>query len=247
MSLLHELISFVFPCYCVRCHERLEGGRRFICPTCLDALPRYAGIAGGSDAYHRIAGAISFTEYQSSLIFRHDNAVRPLIHAFKYRGFPELAYQLSLHFAREHLAQGHFADCTAIVPVPLTPERLQKRGYNQSLYIAQGLADVYQIPIREDLLYRHSSRDTQTRRKRDERWQKMAGTFYLREELQREQGGRALSEGGRSLCEELQEERILLVDDLLTTGSTLIHSARPLLEAGIRSLSLYTLALDVLK
>ena len=231
-STIEELLALTLPCYCIGCHRRLRGRRKMICHHCFEELPRYRSEGDYFNVQKRLAGWLAFTEYQSSLIFARHNATRPLIHAIKYQGFPELAQQLSHHFAVQHLAAGHFVDCTAIVPVPLTPERMKRRGYNQSLYIAQGLSEVYQLPIYDHLLYRHSSRATQTRRGREERWQKMQGNFFL-------------SDLAQSL--DLANERLLLVDDLLTTGSTLIHSGRSLLEAGIESLSLYTLALDVLE
>lgn len=227
ISFIKSAINFFYPVYCQGCGERLEGGRRFICEKCFEALPKYQGMEPYYGAMERLSGLVPYTEYQSDLIFRNPGLVRTLIHKIKYDGFPTLGTELSRYFASKHLALGHFLDVTMIVPVPLIMSRYHTRGYNQSTYIAQGIAEVYHLPIAENVLCRRGARGTQTRKGKEERWQHTQGAFYVPTGIQ------------------VTGKRILVVDDVLTSGATLIQCGRALLDAGAESVSFYTLSLDV--
>ncbi len=219
-----ELGSTLFPHYCLICGERLSADRLMICPACLDLLPRYPGSEALYDAEKRIEGHAPFTEYRSDLGFTHHNPVRDLIHTIKYEGHPELGERLGQLFAPEHLRAGHFADIGVAVPVPLTPRRLRRRGYNQSAYIARGLTGGLGIPLDETLLARRDSAGTQTHRGREARWASMREAFYVPDP------------------DKVSRRRILIIDDVLTTGATLSACALALMEAGAESVSYYTLA-----
>ena len=219
-----ELGSTLFPHYCLVCGERLSADRLMICPACLDLLPRYPGSEALYDAEKRIEGHAPFTEYRSDLGFTHHNPVRDLIHTIKYEGHPELGERLGQLFAPEHLRAGHFADIGVAVPVPLTPRRLRRRGYNQSAYIARGLTGGLGIPLDETLLARRDSAGTQTHRGREARWASMREAFFVPDPSK------------------VSRRRILIIDDVLTTGATLSACALALMEAGAESVSYYTLA-----
>ena len=219
-----ELSSTLFPHYCLVCGERLSADRLMICPTCLDLLPRYPGSEALYEAEKRLEGHAPSTEYRSDLGFTHHNPVRDLIHTIKYEGHPELGERLGRLFAPEHLRAGHFADIGVAVPVPLTPSRLRRRGYNQSTYIARGLTGVLGIPLDETLLARRDSAGTQTHRGREARWASMREAFYVPDP------------------DKVSRRRILIIDDVLTTGATLSACALGLMEAGAESVSYYTLA-----
>lgn len=219
-----ELGSTLFPHYCLVCGERLSADRLMICPACLDLLPRYPGSEALYDAEKRIEGHAPFTEYRSDLGFTHHNPVRDLIHTIKYEGHPELGERLGQLFAPEHLRAGHFADIGVAVPVPLTPRRLRRRGYNQSAYIARGLTGGLGIPLDETLLARRDSAGTQTYRGREARWASMREAFFVPDP------------------DKVSRRRILIIDDVLTTGATLSACALTLMEAGAESVSYYTLA-----
>lgn len=219
-----ELGSTLFPHYCLVCGERLSADRLMICPACLDLLPRYPGFEALYDAEKRIEGHAPFTEYRSDLGFTHHNPVRDLIHTIKYEGHPELGERLGQLFAPEHLRAGHFADIGVAVPVPLTPSRLRRRGYNQSAYIARGLTGGLGIPLDETLLARRDSAGTQTHRGREARWASMREAFFVPDP------------------DKVSRRRILIIDDVLTTGATLSACALALMEAGAESVSYYTLA-----
>lgn len=223
-ELLGELASTLYPHYCAVCGGRLEADRLLICPDCFDHLPRYQGAEALYRAEERLEGFAPFTEYRSDLGFGHHNAVRDVIHEIKYHSHPELGERLAYDFGLRHRAEGHFADIGVATPVPLTPTRLRRRGYNQAAAIARGLTRALEIPLDESLLARRDSRGTQTHRSRDARWRSMEGAFYTPHP------------------ELVERRRILIIDDVLTTGSTLVRCAQALMEAGAESVSYYTLA-----
>ncbi|MDN4754876.1 phosphoribosyltransferase family protein [Porphyromonadaceae bacterium W3.11] len=229
IGMINDLISFFFPSYCIHCAERLPADRKLICEECFDLLPKYRGHEAYYAPEERINGLIPFTELQSDLIFTRTNTTRKIIHKIKYHNTPDVAYHLSRSFALEHKRSGHFSDVSAIVPVPLAPYRMKKRGYNQSEFIAKGLAEVYGLPIEKDFLKRENSKTgTQTSRGKEERWREIYGAFYVSED------------------QDLKGRRILVVDDVLTTGATIVNAGRALLGAGAEAVSFYTLALDIL-
>lgn len=226
--LFKDLVDFVYPAYCLDCGCRLEGEDIFLCPKCFDALPKYFGMEGYYNATERLEGLVPFAEFQADLIFGNPSVVRTLIHRIKYNGFPNTGYKLAKHFAQQHYDAGHFLDVTVIVPIPLLKKRLHRRGYNQSAAIARGLAEVYSLPLDETLLARNEGRGTQTHRGKEARWQQVQGAFYSPKE------------------DEVRGKRILIVDDVLTSGATLISAGRALIDAGAESISFYTLAVDAL-
>lgn len=229
MTILGDLQDFFFPCYCMGCGIRLEENRKFLCPKCFDAMPKYGGLENFYRPWERVEGHLPMTEYQSDLIFTPTSMARKLVHNIKYNGYPELGRALARHFAIGHHANGHFVDVSAIVPIPLAPHRMWKRGYNQSAFIAQGISDVYGVPVEEGFLARRwKAFGTQTTRGRRERWQHLEDVFYVPDGVN------------------LQGRRLLIVDDLLTTGATLVNAAIALRTAGVESVSFYTLAVDIL-
>ncbi|MDO5036214.1 MAG: phosphoribosyltransferase family protein [Porphyromonas sp.] len=221
--------DFLLPSYCIECDSRLTAEEQVICGVCFDRMPLYRGaVERFHKAHQRLAGHLPFTEYRSDLIFTPDNTARALIHQIKYNGQAGLGERLARHFATYHWRDNHFMDVTAIVPVPLTRSRQRRRGYNQSVYIAHGIAETYHLPLLEDALARKEHRGTQTRRSPQRRWEALSEQFFVPDAV------------------DLVGRRLLLVDDVLTTGATLVHAGQALLRAGAESVSFYTLAVDVL-
>lgn len=224
------VLDTVFPAYCLYCGSRTERGHKFLCKKCFQGLPRDIPESNYYGAVARLAGISPFTEYRSDLIFSHHNAARLLLHQIKYRNNPELAYQLARKFALEHKALGHFADISVIVPIPLSSGRLRERGYNQSEYIAKGLSEGLGVPVCSSVLSRYNAEGSQTSRSKKSRWEDLSGLFFLKDPVA------------------LAHKRVLICDDLLTSGSTLLHAGRTLLssETPPESLSYYTLFLNFL-
>ena len=128
-----------------------------------------------------------------------------------------MGYLLGKHLAESRL----FSHCQAVVPVPLHPLRRWKRGYNQAEEIARGVAAAMTLPMESSLIRRHRRTKTQTKMRVDEKTKNVQGAFRL----------------DAPLADRLQRQgihHILLIDDTLTTGSTLAATAAPLLASNFK-------------
>jgi ComF family protein len=121
----------------------------------------------------------------------------------KYKEEKELGPMLGRLFGQELADQSVFPEAEAIVAVPLHPTRLKKRGYNQGELIAEGLAEALGIPLLTGVLQRSRASDTQTRKSRYDRWKNVEDIIRIKDR------------------EAIAGKNILLVDDVLTTGSTM--------------------------
>jgi ComF family protein len=161
------------------------------------------------------------SRYRAAVVYEYP--IDQLIAAAKFRRRPELARALGEVLARSLLARRAVQqrpDC--LVPVPLHPMRLARRGFNQADEIAQALARSLRIPLRNDLCRRRRHTPPQTSRDGDDRRLAMRGAFVARR-----------SPAGL---------RIAVVDDVVTTGSTSSALARELQRAGATSVEIWSVA-----
>jgi ComF family protein len=228
------LVRLLYPAACENCRRPLESGDQ-LCPTCAAELPKllppfcarcsqpFEGAITGSFVCANCHDRVLHFE-SAVAAYRSRGVVRQLIHRFKYGGEIHLRHLLGKWLC-ETLADlrlaGRRFDC--IVPVPLHSARERARGFNQAQLLAEMLARHTHLPARR-LLERIRYTATQTRLDRRERMENLAGAFRLRR------------------ASNVQELRVLLVDDVLTTGSTLSECARVLKEAGARSVHAATVA-----
>lgn len=139
--------------------------------------------------------------------------MQQVLHALKYQGRRDVAGLLGRMMGQCLQGSGRFDDVTALVPVPLHAAKERRRGYNQSILLCEGMAEVWKLPVITKAVLRISPTATQTHKNRVERWQNMEGRFTLaRPEL-------------------IKGRHILLVDDVITTGATMEACARALMGA----------------
>lgn len=212
-SMHTSAFDFIFPRSCHICGTRLSPGSRYLCPTCLMRLPR--------TRFHRIpmnqmeqrfAGKFPFTAATTHFFYSSDTAMATLMHDLKYRQYRGLAKFMGELVAQELLPTSFFTDVDCIIPVPMHPLKQARRGYNQTIEIAEGVSEVLSIPILSNLKAVKPHR-TQTRLTLDQRLDNLSGTFAVENP------------------EELRNRHILLLDDVCTTGATLTSCADTLLAA----------------
>ena len=224
-TIWNDLLDLFYPRLCLLCKKMLLAEERQLCLHCLCDLPR--------TYYHRrddhplrplFAGISSLQHLTAFLFYEEGGRVQSLIHSFKYRGNKRLAERLGRMAARELQADGFFRNIDVCVPVPLHRRRQRRRGYNQAEWIARGLATVYHCPVDTQTLVRAVDTETQTHKSAYERRMNVAEAFCL------------------SRPERLANKHVLLVDDVLTTGATLLSCIDCLMRIPHISISVFTLA-----
>jgi len=144
--------------------------------------------------------------------FEKGSAYQVLLHDLKYRGNRKAGYYLG-RLMGQALLHASFPPCDLLIPVPLHPGRLRKRGYNQSEIIARGCSEILKIPVETRLLVRSGRHRSQTGKNRQERFENVSEEF---------------SAGKSSI--NLDGLKVLLLDDVITTGATLEACCRALLS-----------------
>ena len=208
MRLLSDLWEFFFPRYCVICGKRLLPGEDHLCLGCLCALPRiqFSNLKD-NPLTKLLLGKMPIERASSYLYYSKGGDVRELLYQLKYYGNQDIGRFLGRCMAKELLASGFFDGIEAIVPVPLHEKKRKARGYNQSELLAEGISSVTQIPVLNDVLRRKQYTETQTRKGNYERWSNVMDVFECKSD------------------DSLACKHVLLVDDVLTTGATLVACA----------------------
>ena len=224
-ALLSDFWDLVFPRLCLGCQEPLARGEEYLCTDCRAQLP-YTDYhllpAADNPLARRFWGKLPVRHALSYLRFLRRGRVQHLLHQLKYQGQRNVGLALGRWYGHALSRQSFVFDL--IVPVPLHPRKLAKRGYNQSDPFAEGLAESLQTPWRADALRRTSQTESQTHKNRLQRWQNVAHVFQVTDPAA------------------ILGKHVLVVDDVLTTGATLEACAAALLAAGAAEVSIATIA-----
>ena len=213
---LHAILDFIFPPSCPVC-GRSHDTDRPICPDCHESIRDRACRYGSSD---RILPDIDHV----SVLLPYDETCRSLVHALKYHGMKSLGPLLGGLMAGKILDSAAVPRDAAIVPVPLHPVKLRERGYNQSERLAAGFADRTGGNVVTGLISRIRYTGTQTALGPDDRAQNVSNAF------------------GFSGANRLSGRPAVIIDDVLTTGSTLAACARALKTGGAGTITVSVIA-----
>ncbi|MCS7083336.1 MAG: phosphoribosyltransferase family protein [Bacteroidota bacterium] len=208
--LWRALRHWVFPDLCLACGERLRAEEVRICRLCLATWPRADLERVGLPGPWR-ARALDWVT--AVWVYDGQDRVQRVVYALKYRGFSRLAWELGPILAEQIRERAQEVGLRALVPVPLHRRRLRERGYNQSERLAEAVGAVLGLPVWNALERLRPTR-SQTGLGPSERLQNVQGAFRVRN------------------GEDLRGLRLLLVDDVLTTGATLAACAQALRMAG---------------
>ena len=220
-----DFISLFFPELCQACGESLVTGEELICTDCRYHLPfTNFHLKPDNMVAQQFWGKINLEAAYAMCYFTKGGKMQHLMHQFKYKGMQKIGNMLG-NMAGEQLAKNPIFNKTElIIPVPLHKSRLRKRGYNQSTCFAEGLAQKLNATVDENNLIRVRATETQTHRSRFSRFENMQEVFALKNP------------------EALANKHILLVDDIVTTGSTLEACGAELLKVEGLKLSIATIA-----
>ncbi len=221
-SCLHAVLEVLFPRCCPVCERKLLDEEQVICQDCLATIPRTEHALleqNGIDLLflEQIQKERRTVRYERGAAFAYYNrgrglCVRTLIERGKFGTHPnpQIFYYLGHLAAQEYIDSDLFDDIDCLVPVPLHPRRLRERGFNQSEYVCKGMSEVLHIPIDNQHLIRMRNNPHQSRSQFDHRKDNVKELFSVR------------------YPEEWKNKHILLVDDVVTSGSTMFECMKKL-------------------
>jgi ComF family protein len=222
---LADFVSLLFPELCKACGESLVAGEDLLCIDCRYNLPfTDFHLKADNLVAQQFWGKINLEAAYAMLYFTKGGKIQHLMHQFKYRGIQNIGNLLGNIAGGQLNKNPVFSSADLIIPVPLHKSRLRKRGYNQSANFAEGLAEKLNIPVDEHNLVRIRATETQTHRSRFSRFENMQQVFAL------------------TNTESLINKHVILVDDIVTTGSTLEACGTELLKVEGLKLSIATIA-----
>lgn len=223
MEILGDIFSFFFPELCVACGELLTSQEKVLCTSCFYHIPRTDFHKFTDNPVAQLFWGRVKLEYATSWFYYFKGSTyQSLIHKLKYNGRTDIGLELGKAFASEILGT-EISKVDYLIPVPLHPIKLRRRGYNQSEIIASGMSVILQKEVLTNVLIRSSFTDSQTRKSRFDRFVNMEGKFV------------ALKNAP------LENKHILLVDDIVTTGSTIESCALALSGLYLVRISVATL------
>lgn len=225
---LHDFFSLFFPRTCHACGETLVSGETCICTFCQFHLPFTRFSREKENKLTEIFWGRAPIETGAPLFyFQKGGKVQHLIHRFKYKGFLEIGHFLGVLHGNDLRESPYYQGLNMVVPVPLHPAKVRKRGFNQSEIFGRGIAESLNIRLVTNGLLRIIPTSTQTRKTRFRRWENVESVFHIPDP------------------KVFENKNILLVDDVVTTGSTLEACAQKLMEVDGTKVWLATIAITM--
>lgn len=219
-----DFISLFYPEVCITCGEGLAEKEEFICTSCFYKLPRTEYHNNPANTLYKVFyGRAEIKAATAYCYYSKGGMVQDLVHEIKYNGKRELGTCFGKWYGAELKNVSPFSELDYIIPVPLHPKKLKRRGYNQSACFAEGLSKAMNVPVLPDGLKRLKDTETQTNKSRFDRWENVKDVFSVDNKQQ------------------LQNKHVLLVDDIITTGATMeacIHAlnAVPVASVSVASI-----------
>jgi predicted amidophosphoribosyltransferase len=248
--LLQPFIEFIYPPSCYGCGCRMPSHADRLCATCRASL---VPVAPADPLFCEALSRLTADGYFDGLVtcfrFEKEGMLQSLIHQLKYAGATSIGVLLGVEVGCQAAAMLPLGEIDGVIPVPLHAAKERERGYNQSAYIARGIAECTGIPVVSRMLVRRRHTLSQTALTIEDRERNMDGAFQpgpaavrgaarrgaARRDAARRNAARRNAAGGS----------FLLVDDVMTTGATMRACASALRDAGARRLYAGTVALAV--
>lgn len=203
------LQHLIFPNVCLQCSYELSRIEKHICAFCWDKLQRTYfesyEVASGMDQL--FWGRIELSETFALYFFEKEKPIQDILHALKYQFKAPLGRHFGEVMGKTMFNSDKYKSIEALIPVPIHPQKRFLRGYNQSELLAEGMASILNTPILLDVVQKKSNNASQTRKNRFLRWDNASEQFSL----------------GKI---RIPFRHIAIVDDVITTGSTLEAMAK---------------------
>ncbi len=209
---IQDFFRLFFPKNCEACGKNLLKSETMLCTECLYHLPKTKFHKEKDNPLNRLFYGITNITYATAFFYFYKaSKYRLLIHKLKYNGQKEIGIELG-QMAGTEITGSFFDETDVVIPVPLHPAKKRLRGYNQSEMIAKGLCETTGKELFTDVLIRQKYTETQTKKNLEERRKNVSSAFkVVKPQI-------------------LTGKHVLLIDDVVTTGSTLIACADELLK-----------------
>jgi ComF family protein len=225
--MFQHLLHLFFPKSCAGCQSFLLNGEKVICTSCRYTIPlsNHHRIEH-NEVIQKFYGRIPL-EFGAALFYFHKKGVvQEMIHQLKYKGREDISTMIGHWYAHELKAVDALQTIDYIIPVPLHPKRLRQRGYNQVAGFGQALSTDLGIDYEDGILYRKLHTQTQTKKDLLGRADVIATVFDVK------------------FMEHHHGKHFLLIDDVITTGSTLEACSRALLKIPNAKISIVCMAMS---
>lgn len=204
MKFLKDILYIFFPQICLCCNEHLVTNEKIICLNCRHDLPlTHFSFEKDNLVEQTFFGRVPIKNATTLFYFEKKGKGQQLIHHLKYNNQQQVGIFIGNWLGDEILESRRFENIDCIIPVPLHKKKLKSRGYNQVSTFGESLSKKLNIPFFENVLTRISSTKTQTKKMRFDRWKNVQELFFVQDNLA------------------MENKHILLIDDVITTGSTL--------------------------
>lgn len=221
-----DILSIMYPSVCSGCGNRLSLQENCICIFCLNSLPKTQfHLLPANKMEMHFWGRLKVEAAAAYCYFQKGGKIQHLIHQLKYKRKTELGSIIGNLFGQDLKTVFAFQHCDMIIPIPLHWRKQKLRGYNQCDFFADGLSESLGMVSVTSAVARNEMNESQTRKNRLQRWQNVENIFSVVDP------------------KIIQNKNILLVDDVMTTGSTLEACGSALLKNGAHSICIATMAI----
>ncbi len=222
-----SLLNLFYPKVCVGCNELLLQGENEICLQCRHNIPlTNHNLLFDNEAYHKFYGRIPIISASAMMYYHKKGIVQQIIHKLKYKNQQNIGTVIGEWYANDLLENSLIIEANWLIPVPLHPRKYRERGYNQVTTFANALSNKLQIPVDAKLLVRNVYSKTQTKKN-------LFGRADISQELFQ-----------ANWNETHHNNHFILVDDVITTGSTLESCCRALLKIPGSKISIVCMAIS---
>lgn len=228
-TFINDFIALFYPNYCYICGNSLVKNEECVCSQCLISLPKTNfHLHDNNPLVYLFAGKVQVSAVTAYFYFKKGNTIQTLIHQLKYKGQQDIGLYFGFLLGSDLTQNKIYESIDIIIPIPLHPNKKKKRGYNQSEIIASGVAKAMNKALDITSLVRTVETDTQTKKTQYNRWENTSEVFKVVHPSA------------------LEGKHVLLIDDVITTGSTLEAAIQSILSIKKTKVSVACLACAVL-
>ncbi|WBX73595.1 phosphoribosyltransferase family protein [Tenacibaculum pacificus] len=225
MHYLKDIFYLFYPNLCIHCSIVLLQNEEYLCITCSNNLPIITSNEYiNNELLSVFYGQVLIENVRSFLYYKKGNITQKIIYELKYKNQPEIGIFLANWFGEKLKESAIFKTVDYIISVPLHQSKLKKRGYNQLTKFGERLSVILNIEYKPDVLIKLKSANTQTKKQRFERFLDIKNSFKLID------------------LELFESKRVLLIDDVITTGATLVSCCEELSKTKNITISIATMS-----